>query len=82
MCLNKEEMKKLPILFLFLRTTLFQYPGEDEAVPWSEEGWYIWGSLSVVPSFFLIGLFFMILYYKCYHPGGSMPDKKQKASLF
>jgi hypothetical protein len=51
-------------------------------VPWSKEGWYIWGGLCSVPAFFVIGLIFMLAYYRFCHPTGAMPNKSQKSSLF
>lgn len=46
------------------------------------EDWYHIMLLSLVPGFFLVGLSFMTLFYCCHHPGGRMPDKSQRASLF
>ena len=56
--------------------------GDEEPVPWSKESWYIAGSLAIVPSFYLIGLIFMLIFYKFHHPSGGMPNREQKASLF
>lgn len=56
--------------------------GNENYVTWSNEAWYQLTSMIVVPTFYIIGVIFMVVYYKFYHPEGPMPRKSQTASLF
>lgn len=44
--------------------------------------WYHLPALIGTCASFVLGLFFMFLYYRRYHPDGKMPNKNERAKLF
>jgi len=54
----------------------------EDYVIWAREKWYQWTGIIGIPGCFLLGMVFMITYYRFYHPEGKMPSRKQTATLF
>ena len=54
----------------------------EDYVIWAREKWYQWTGIIGIPACFLLGILFMISYYRFYHPEGKMPAQKQVATLF
>lgn len=50
--------------------------------PESQLVWYHLPALIVTCAFFVLGLCFMMIYYRHYHPDGKMPNKEESAKLF
>jgi len=50
--------------------------------PGSHEAWYHLPALVATCACFILGLFFMMIYYRKYHPDGRMPNKEESAKLF
>ena len=48
---------------------------------WGHQTWYQIMVMVWVPSSYILGIFFLIVYYRRFHPDGQMPITNTKASL-